>query len=112
LQNATSGAGGPASASLSTIFLVFLRIGLVSFGGGLFGWIHREVVAKRGWLTDDEFFSGLALAQVLPGTNVSNMTVIIGQRLRDQRRGRRSPRPRQRAVRLHHRALCRLRRHR
>jgi chromate transporter len=68
--------------TLSAIFYVFLRMGLVSFGGGLSGWAHREVVAKRGWVTDREFFSGLALAQIIPGTNISNLTVFLGNHLR------------------------------
>jgi chromate transporter len=64
-----------APVSLLSLFLVFFRIGLFSFGGGLAGWVYREVVTVRAWLTDEEFLSGLALAQVLPGVNV-------GQRLR------------------------------
>lgn len=71
-----------APATLSGIFLVFLRIGLLSFGGGLSGWVFREVVVLRGWLTEDEFMSGLALSQILPGTNVTNLAIYVGQRLR------------------------------
>lgn len=71
-----------ASVPLSSIFLVFFRIGLFSFGGGLSGWIYRDVVTLRGWMNDDEFLSGLALGQILPGANVANLSVFIGQRLR------------------------------
>jgi chromate transporter len=67
---------------LASIFLMFLRIGLFSFGGGLTGWIYRDVVTLRGWMRDDEFFSGLALSQILPGANVTNLAVYIGERLR------------------------------
>jgi len=66
---------------LAAIFLVFLRIGLLSFGGGLSGWIYQEVVERRAWLTAEDFLSGLALAQVLPGINVANLAIYIGQRL-------------------------------
>ena len=66
---------------LAAIFLVFLRIGLLSFGGGLSGWIYQEVVERRAWLTAEDFLSGLALAQVLPGINVTNLAIYIGQRL-------------------------------
>jgi chromate transporter len=65
-----------------TLFKVYLVIGLLSFGGGLTAWMHRETVVKRGWIGDDDFMNGLALSQVLPGTNVSNLAVYIGQRLR------------------------------
>jgi chromate transporter len=67
---------------LVSLFLVFFRVGLFSFGGGLSGWIYREVVTLRGWMSDDDFFSGLALSQILPGANVTNLSVYIGQRLR------------------------------
>ena len=67
---------------LQAIFFLFLRMGLVSFGGGLSGWTHREVVAKKGWITNEDFFSALALAQIIPGANISNLTVVIGNQLR------------------------------
>lgn len=70
---------------LLSILAVFLRIGALSFGGGLSGWIFRETVTLRQWLTEEEFFSGLALSQMLPGVNVANMAITIGQRLRGVR---------------------------
>jgi len=71
-----------ASVPLVSIFWVFFRIGLFSFGGGLSGWIYRDVVIVRGWMSDADFLSGLALGQILPGANVTNLTVYIGQHLR------------------------------
>jgi chromate transporter len=68
--------------SVGAIFLVFFRIGLLSFGGGLTGWVYREVVMLRNWLPEDEFMSGLAMCQILPGGNVSNFSIYIGQKLR------------------------------
>ena len=68
--------------SVGAIFLVFFRIGLLSFGGGLTGWVYREVVTLRGWMSEDEFMSGLAMCQILPGGNVSNFSIYIGQKLR------------------------------
>ena len=67
---------------LAAIFFLFLQIGLFSFGGGVMGWLYREVVEKRGWLSDTDFLGGLTVAQVMPGINVTNMAVYIGQRLR------------------------------
>jgi len=67
---------------LSAIAVVFFRIGLLSFGGGLGAWLYREIVALRGWLDQDDFMAGLALGQILPGANVTNLSVYIGQRLR------------------------------
>lgn len=61
---------------------VFTRIGLTSFGGGLSGWLLRELVQRRAWLDEEEFLSGLALAQAFPGINVVNLAIWIGYRLR------------------------------
>ena len=57
-------------------------VGLMSFGGGLSAWMRREVVLVRGWMTDEEFFNGYSLAQILPGVNSTNMAVYVGQHLR------------------------------
>src|SRR5262245_32312866 len=68
--------------SLFAIYRLCFVVGLFSFGGGLSAWFHREVVQVRKWMTDDEFFSGYSLAQILPGVNSTNMAVYIGQHLR------------------------------
>lgn len=75
-------AARPSPPSLWAIFQAFSRIGLTSFGGGLSGWMMREFVLKRAWITEDEFLSGLALAQSFPGVNVVNLAIWIGFRLR------------------------------
>jgi len=67
---------------LIQLFTVFLNIGAFSFGGGLTGWIFREVVTARRWMDEEDFLSGLALSQILPGANVTNLSIYIGQRLR------------------------------
>ena len=70
------------SVSLFSLYKLFFGVGLFSFGGGLTAWFHREVVLVRGWMTNDEFFSGYSLAQLLPGVNSTNMAVYIGQHVR------------------------------
>jgi chromate transporter len=70
------------AASLPELFWIFFQIGAMSFGGGLSAWIHREIVTKRGWMSDTDFLTGLALCQVLPGVNNVNMAVHVGQRVR------------------------------
>jgi chromate transporter len=69
-------------ATLRGIFSLFFKIGIFSFGGGVLGWLFREAVEKRRWITDADFLGGLTLAQVMPGINVTNMAVYIGQRLK------------------------------
>jgi chromate transporter len=71
----------PAPPSLLALFLAFARIGLTSFGGGLSGWIMRDIVQRRAWLPETEFLTGLALAQSFPGVNVVNLAIWIGFRL-------------------------------
>ena len=72
----------PPKVPLRDIFRVFFTIGASSFGGGVTGWMHRIAVEQRGWLTNEKFLAGMALGQVLPGANVTNMAVYIGQQLR------------------------------
>ncbi len=70
--------------TLGGIFLSFLKIGIVGFGGGLavMAQIRSLVVNKRRWFTDHEFAEAFALAQSLPGTNSGNAATYIGFRLR------------------------------
>lgn len=63
------------------LFLIFTRISLTSFGGGLSGWLLREFVTDRGWISEEEFLNGLSISQALPGVNVKNMAIWIGYRL-------------------------------
>lgn len=75
------------TATLGGLFLSFLKIGLVGFGGGLavIAQVRALAVRKRHWLTDAEFVEGLALAQSLPGTSAGNSVTYIGFRLRGWR---------------------------
>jgi chromate transporter len=75
-------ATAPARVPLLAILGVFARIGLMSFGGALSGWMHREIVVRRRWMEEEDFLGGLALGQIMPGANVANLSLYIGQRLR------------------------------
>lgn len=71
----------PAPSLLAYALLV-TRVGLTSFGGGVSAWMLRLVVEERGWMTESEFLTGLALCQVFPGINVLNLAIWLGYRLR------------------------------
>ena len=71
-----------APPSLASLFLSFVSIGMMSFGGGLAAWTRREVVQKRGWLDDRQFLSGYALSQLIPGATNVNLAVFIGTQMR------------------------------
>ena len=61
------------------LFLTFLKIGVVSFGGG-YGMISlvREEALSHGWLTGDEFINMIAVAESTPGPIAINMATFIG----------------------------------
>lgn len=71
------------TATLGGLFLSFLKIGLVGFGGGVavLAQIRALAVRKRHWITDAEFAETVALAQSLPGTSAGNSVTYIGVRL-------------------------------
>ena len=72
----------PRRVALFAIYRVFFWIGVFSFGGGLTPWMYRQVVEVRGWMNKEEFLSGIAVSQILPGVNSTNLAIYIGQRLR------------------------------
>ena len=61
------------------LFLTFLEIGAVSFGGG-YGMISlvREKVITNGWLTEGEFLNMIAVAESTPGPIAVNMATFVG----------------------------------
>lgn len=62
------------------IFLAFLRLGCISFGGPAahLGYFREEFVRKRNWLTESEFAQCIAIAQVLPGPASSQTGMLVG----------------------------------
>ena len=68
--------------TLGQIFWVFARIGATSFGGGVVAYLQHSLVEKEKWLTADEFMGDLEIAQTLPGLNSTNMSGIVGRKLR------------------------------
>ncbi len=74
-------AAGGREVSVRELFLGFLGLGLISFGGAL-PFVRRAVVERRRWLSSEEFIDLLGLCQFLPGGNVINLSVAIGMRFR------------------------------
>jgi chromate transporter len=65
--------------SLSDLFFTFNRMSLQGFGGVL-AVAQRELVERERWMTREQFVETLAVSQVLPGPNIVNMALIIGDR--------------------------------
>ena len=70
------------AVTLGNVFLGFVKIGFTSFGSGLSGYMHRDFVQRRGWISESDFVSGLAVAQSMPGLNVINLAIWLGFTLR------------------------------
>ena len=74
-------ASNPSSAprSLGELYLTFTLLALQGFGGVL-AVAHRTLVDRKQWLTQQEFVELLSLSQLLPGANIVNMALMIGDR--------------------------------
>ena len=66
--------------SLKDLILYFLRLGYSGFGGpvALVGYMHRDLVEERKWITEEEYKDGLALAQLAPGPLAAQLGIYLG----------------------------------
>ena len=69
----------PRPTSLNDLFTSFTLLALQGFGGVL-AVVQREMVERKRWLTPDEFIEDWAVAQIMPGPNVVNLSLMIGGR--------------------------------
>ncbi|AKJ29585.1 chromate transporter [Caldimonas brevitalea] len=69
---------GLTNADLLSLFGHFLMLSLLAIGGAISTApdVHRYVVTERGWLTDAEFTTSIALAQAAPGPNLLFVAVV------------------------------------
>ena len=65
--------------SLTDLFVSFTLLALQGFGGVL-AVVQRELVEKKRWMTREEFIEEWAVAQIMPGPNVVNLSLMIGAR--------------------------------
>jgi chromate transporter len=78
-MTAPSPPGHPRPQSLTDLFVSFTLLALQGFGGVL-AVVQREIVERKQWLTHEEFLEDWAVAQILPGPNVVNLSLMIGGR--------------------------------
>ena len=69
----------PRPQSLTDLFVSFTLLALQGFGGVL-AVVQRELVEKKRWMTREEFIEDWAVAQIMPGPNVVNLSLMIGGR--------------------------------
>ena len=69
-----------AGYSLAQLATYFLKLGSLGFGGpvALVGYMYRDLVEKRGWITDDDYKQGIALAQLMPGPLAAQLAIYLG----------------------------------
>ncbi len=61
------------------MFFVFMKIGIISFGGGyaMIPFLQYEGIS-RGWLTESEIVDMIAMSQITPGPIATNMATFVG----------------------------------
>lgn len=66
--------------TLWQLVLYFLRLGAMGFGGpvALVGYMRRDLVEQRSWITDADYKEGLALAQLAPGPMAAQTAIYLG----------------------------------
>ncbi len=77
--NAPDDAAGP-EYTLWQLVRYFLRLGTLGFGGpvALVGYMHRDLVEQRKWITEADYREGLALAQLAPGPLAAQLAIYLG----------------------------------
>src|SRR5204863_4289917 len=69
-----------ATPSLAAFIVYFLRLGALGFGGpiALAGYMQRDLVEQRRWISRDDYVKGLALAQLAPGPLAAQLAIYLG----------------------------------
>lgn len=68
------------SYSLKDLIVYFLKLGTWGFGGpvALVGYMHRDLVDERKWISEDDYKTGLALSQLAPGPLAAQLSIYLG----------------------------------
>jgi len=66
--------------SLKDLIIYFLKLGTLGFGGpvALVGYMHRDLVENKKWISEDDFKEGLALSQLAPGPLAAQLSIYLG----------------------------------
>jgi chromate transporter len=74
------GAETVPSYTLWQLVLYMLRLGTLGFGGpvALVGYMYRDLVEQRGWISDADYKEGMALAQLMPGPLAAQLAIYLG----------------------------------
>ena len=66
--------------TLKELTFYFLKLGTIGFGGpvALVGYMHKDLVENRKWISEEEYKEGLALAQLAPGPLAAQLAIYLG----------------------------------
>src|SRR6185436_5850423 len=66
--------------TLKDLLIYFLKLGTWGFGGpvALVGYMHRDLVERKKWISEDEYKEGLALSQLAPGPLAAQLAIYLG----------------------------------
>src|SRR5258706_12861067 len=69
-----------APYSLNDLLIYFVKLGTWGFGGpvALVGYMHKDLVENKKWISEDEYKQGLALAQLAPGPLAAQLSIYLG----------------------------------
>ncbi len=70
----------PKRYSLLELLRYFVKLGATGFGGpvALIGFMHRDLVETKQWISEEEYKEGLALAQLAPGPLAAQLAIYLG----------------------------------
>ncbi len=66
--------------TLRELVAYFLKLGTTGFGGpvALINYMHRDLVERRQWISEEDYRNGLALAQLMPGPLAAQLSIYLG----------------------------------
>jgi chromate transporter len=69
-----------ATYTLRELVVYFLKLGTWGFGGpvALVGYMHRDLVVNKKWISEDDYKEGLALSQLAPGPLAAQLSIYLG----------------------------------
>ncbi|MDB5226099.1 MAG: chrA [Bacteroidota bacterium] len=71
---------GKPGYSIWQLILYFLKLGSIGFGGpvALTGYMHRDLVEDKKWISEQDFKEGITLAQLMPGPLATQLAIYLG----------------------------------
>jgi chromate transporter len=76
----TAGGDEARRGGLIPLVAYFLKLGTIGFGGpvALAGYMQRDLVERRGWVSEEDYKLAFALAQIMPGPMAAQLAIALG----------------------------------